>query len=842
MGAGGAAKKKAGGFLRKKAGSVASRAVGATPSAAARASAAALPPNDAVASKRARGRWAKLRTALMAKNLFATKESAADVYGVPRVRTRGERTAAPTEALAALEAKVRATGGKWTDPDFPPNDTSLHGSGPPLPGPQVVAWKRLSELVPSPQLFKDGVEAGDVMQGKNGNCWQLGPLSVIAEREQLFMKMFLSTKVSDVGVYGFRFFRDGKWVDVFVDDWVPVTHGDKLVFAHGPDPEEIWVPLIEKAMAKFYSSYASCKSGTESAAFLDMTGSFPVEADVKKDFPSPKEVWTHIQQALQQGDLVGCSGKGKTIEEVRRGLLMMHAYGILAVGDTGSARLIKLRNPWGKGEWEGKWADADAAWTPALRKKFNVVDADDGIFYMEDVDFVKYFDTLFVCRIVPDTWSREMATDAWSRAGNTAGGCTSYPFWRFNPQWTLEVPAGGADVSFLLTQASRRHLNNEYPQIGLYIFQTKTGNLKKLDAPKKDMVHGNEFLGAREMTIETPKLGEGTYAVMPSTYNPGVEASFTITAFSERPVTLRRAQDWLKIAVNGAWSGATAGGCSNAPSWSNNPQFAFALKAPGKVIVNLAPRNTKKKPHIGFLVFSGDSRVTSAFGAIHTASFIDADVAAELDLGAGRYTVVPSTFDPGEQYEFTLTLYSSVPAALGPLGQVDLSAFSAAAPPPPPASTGAPAPTAGPTAAPTSGGGGASTAAIQLAKDANAVNNSVDGISSVIQHLRGLVKEAAAVPSLVPLAKGLAEVRPTFEAARTLLPGVVPRGAAKDKTGDKLRDLKAAVTFTIGESMHVLIAARTYSADATADGAKMNQLKQLMDTVHLQLKRLASSL
>ena len=60
------------------------------------------------------------------------------------------------------------------------------------------------------------------------------------------------------------------------------------------------------------------------------------------------------------------------------GLAGSHAYSLLAVyeliyenngwrrrigGEKGKIeKLVKLRNPWGKGEWNGKWSDHDKRW------------------------------------------------------------------------------------------------------------------------------------------------------------------------------------------------------------------------------------------------------------------------------------------------------------------------------------------------------------------------------------------------------------------------------------------------------------------------------------------------
>jgi hypothetical protein len=45
-----------------------------------------------------------------------------------------------------------------------------------------------------------------------------------------------------------------------------------------------------------------------------------------------------------------------------QGLNMRHAYGLVAarevdLGKGKKVRLVRVRNPWGKGEWKGAWSD-----------------------------------------------------------------------------------------------------------------------------------------------------------------------------------------------------------------------------------------------------------------------------------------------------------------------------------------------------------------------------------------------------------------------------------------------------------------------------------------------------
>merc|ERR1719198_2198074 len=86
--------------------------------------------------------------------------------------------------------------------------------------------------------------------------------------------------------------------------------------------------------------------------------------------------------------LIGCATKEGKDTNSKDGIPFGHAFTVLnCVNDVAGTEfdMIKVRNPWGQGEFQsGMWDDDGAGWDqyPEVKAALNPVQADDGVFWV----------------------------------------------------------------------------------------------------------------------------------------------------------------------------------------------------------------------------------------------------------------------------------------------------------------------------------------------------------------------------------------------------------------------------------------------------------------------------
>ncbi|XP_074251780.1 calpain-13 [Saimiri boliviensis] len=361
-------------------------------------------------------------------------------------------------------------GQKFEDETFPAADSSI--------GQQLlqskpisrVLWKRPRDLPGgAPHFVQDGISRFDIQQGEAADCWFLAALGSLTQNPQYMRKILIDERQSFshqyAGIFHFRFWQCGQWVEVVIDDRLPVQGNQCLFVRPLHHSQEFWPCLLEKAYAKLLGSYSELHYGYLEDGLVDLTGGVITNIHL---YSSPADLVMAVKTAIKAGSLITCATpKGLTdkAEVMENGLVSLHAYTVTGAEQIqyrrGWEEIISLWNPWGwdGDEWKGRWSDGSQEWeeTRDARKSQLHKNQRDGEFWMSCQDFQQKFSTMCVCSQIPITLDRgNKLHEGWSQImfrkqvilGNTAGvpEVAQYNF-------SVQEPTEGTNVVVCITVA-----------------------------------------------------------------------------------------------------------------------------------------------------------------------------------------------------------------------------------------------------------------------------------------------------------------------------------------------------------------------------------------------------
>ncbi|WAR27546.1 CAN5-like protein [Mya arenaria] len=405
---------------------------------------------------------------------------------------------------ASLKKQAQSTGNYFVDPEFPAQDKSLFYSSGKLTG---VTWKRPKDICENPKLFVEGTSSGDVTQGRLGNCWFVAASSCLALYKELCQREWDENKPDDYsGIFRFQFWRYGQWTEIVIDDQLPTINGE-LVFIHSQSKNEFWRGVSEQL----------------TIADLGVADN-PEEMNV---------FFERLKKEVDRKSLLAASIPG-------------HAYGITAVKnislETGmfsflnknKLAMIRLRNPWGQGEWKGAFSDDDPEWQKipkTEREKMGLVFAEDGEFWMTFEDFCQHYVNLSYCRVVntsmfslSKTWHEGLAHSAWKKP-NLAGGClNNKDTFLKNPQFVFSIDENEEDTMMQIMQKSvRSQTGSGNTTIGFTLLKVEENRHHRIhDYTYQEVIKNTTFRDSRSI-FQKMKLDKGRYLIIACTFDKDLE-------------------------------------------------------------------------------------------------------------------------------------------------------------------------------------------------------------------------------------------------------------------------------------------------------------------------------
>jgi len=292
-----------------------------------------------------------------------------------------------------------------------------------------LEWKRAKDLAENPEFIsqKRDDTNGDITynldRGFLDSSWLLSvACGLQAVSPEVFAKVVPPDQGFDLqnycGMFRFHFRRDGEWVEVVVDDFLPVDGNSVQVFGRSRgNPGEMWPCLLEKAYAKFKGGYHRLEGCKSRSCMMDLTsGVAPshISLTVKKNVDPNlfSNLRARRRQALMCANIrLAVSGEEKGSQET------VYEYPIVGFDELRDSqrkrhKLIGILNPHRMKEWNNWLAShLKKSSTPGgshrlpkeIIEEMEYRNKEGGEFWLLFDDFTHHFDSIDVCHLDPST-------------------------------------------------------------------------------------------------------------------------------------------------------------------------------------------------------------------------------------------------------------------------------------------------------------------------------------------------------------------------------------------------------------------------------------------------------
>ena len=285
----------------------------------------------------------------------------------------------------------------------------------------IIHWRRPEEFITNElnenmdadltlRIFNKDKEPepNDIRQGLIPCNHLDSALSALAEKYNLIKRLFKTDTYNENGIYQIKLCINGEWTTVVVDDYFPCVPLSSPLVTRSQS-NELWILILEKALAKVYESYYNLTCINLTDFFLTLTGCPSFSYNLENLQPEEKkDIFNKIKNfVIEKKYLVVAISKMPDLEnnnldnnneenEEESGLTVPNfGYTIIDVKTKYKPNLIVLRKVWFDEKRENNvdnYLNNLMNEYPSLMNEYN-----DNLLFLTFKDFLKEFSSLSVC-------------------------------------------------------------------------------------------------------------------------------------------------------------------------------------------------------------------------------------------------------------------------------------------------------------------------------------------------------------------------------------------------------------------------------------------------------------
>ncbi|KIO33307.1 hypothetical protein M407DRAFT_234488 [Tulasnella calospora MUT 4182] len=593
------------------------------------------------------------------------------------------------DQLAVLDRSTRVNGHKF-DPWEARHESIGPIANPPFKDPDgaltlsqsqaelFASWWRACEskdessIMTTPNLATE-----DIYQHIVTNCSVIAGLAVCWEHNLRFgTNLCLSSiypqhddgtaQFRSDGMYSVRLLLNGTHRQAIIDDTLPATDGGLLLCASTRGTRVLWPSIIEKAYMKVMGGYDF--PGSNPANDLHaIIGWIPEDIDLHGSGFQEEGTWRRVYEGFKTGQCLVTLGTGEALRMASAGpnLVPLHGYSVIGMSNLGTNGQ-SIMNPW-------ITSGGGSVPNPSSRMFSRGVDSQakfDGLLigslWMEWNEVCEAFDGLYL-NWDPSPFKNTRSFHGWAHNGILWIKCTKFAI---DPTNQSSGDDNYSEMWFLLT---RHVVSKDHPSEFISLDTASRGG--QIDPLAEDLLSRQSGYTNSTHVLVCSHLVNQNHPSMRSAFlsrSANRPVAFTLTVFSQTAINLMEHPRKLPFSaqVDGTFTSRTSGGNPTYRTFMHNPQYRLRLQpgvVQGSKTLRMILEATKNVAIKATIVWGGGKRVTELTQGdvqMDSGPYVYGTTAVGGLLKPSDYTLILSTFTPGQQSPYSISVEADGPVSL----------------------------------------------------------------------------------------------------------------------------------------------------------------------------------